>query len=64
MITSAGRGVDVNTVEGLKWILIAIAQGHEKAGLVRAKLEDGMSLEEIKEATTLAKQFEPKTETH
>jgi hypothetical protein len=54
--------LETDPVEGLKWILVAIAQGHEKAELIRPQLEERMSPEQIKEATALTKKFVPKSE--
>jgi hypothetical protein len=54
--------MEPDPIEGLKWILVAIAQGHEQAELIRPQLEEIMSPEQIKEAAVLAKKFVPKTE--
>ena len=64
MITFAGRGTPPDQVEGLKWVLIAIAQGHEKAELVRPQLEKDMSPEQLKDAANRAKPFKPKPESN
>jgi TPR repeat protein len=59
VVRASGLGLPKNRVRGYTWLLLAERKGHEKAGEVRAALEDKMSPEQMARATLRADDFKP-----